>query len=83
MRILLTGASGFLGRAVRTRLEERGEEVLAPRHAELDLAGAFRFDPGALDAVIHLAKTPRYRDPSGGAEVHAVAARATARLLEL
>jgi len=40
-RVFLTGANGFLGRALRARLEALGpREVLAPRSTELDLRDA-------------------------------------------
>jgi UDP-glucose 4-epimerase len=44
MRVMVTGGSGFIGRNLVEYLS-RNHEVLAPTHAELDLA-----DPGALDA---------------------------------
>ena len=57
MRLLLTGASGVLGRAVAPLARDAGHELRAPGHAELDL-----FDPSAvatatrdIDAVLHLA----------------------------
>jgi nucleoside-diphosphate-sugar epimerase len=57
MRLLLTGGSGVLGRAVAPLARAAGHELRAPGHAELDL-----FDPLAvaaatrdIDAVLHLA----------------------------
>jgi nucleoside-diphosphate-sugar epimerase len=57
MRILITGGSGVLGRAVAPLAAADGHEVRAPGRAELDL-----FDPVAagravrdVDAVLHLA----------------------------
>src|SRR5690349_21781874 len=57
MRILVTGGSGVLGKAVLPLLAADGHDVAAPGHAALDL-----FDPAAIgeavagsDAVLHLA----------------------------
>jgi nucleoside-diphosphate-sugar epimerase len=57
VRLLLTGGSGVLGRALVPLAEAAGHEVIAPRHADLDL-----FDPPAVaravagvDAILHLA----------------------------
>ena len=58
MRILVTGGTGVLGRALVPLLGGAGHDVAAPGHAELDL-----FDRGAIadalgedtDAVLHLA----------------------------
>ena len=59
MRVLVTGAGGFVGRHLVPHLAERGCEVLATDREELDVA-----DPGAVeaaiaglepDAVVHLA----------------------------
>ena len=36
-RVLLTGGAGFLGSAVRRRLEEHGCDVCVPRSREYDL----------------------------------------------
>lgn len=51
MRILLTGGSGLLGRAVRAELTAAGHRVDAPSHAEADLREA--------DAVTRLLETCR------------------------
>jgi nucleoside-diphosphate-sugar epimerase len=57
MRLLITGGTGVLGRAVRPLAEAAGHEVAMPAHEELDL-----FDPAAVadasrdvDGVLHLA----------------------------
>ena len=57
MRLLITGGTGVLGRALRPLAEHAGHEFAMPRHEELDL-----FDPSAVadavrdvDGVLHLA----------------------------
>ena len=57
MRLLVTGGTGVLGRALRPVAEEAGHELEMPAHEELDL-----FDPVAVadavrdvDGVLHLA----------------------------
>jgi nucleoside-diphosphate-sugar epimerase len=57
VRLLVTGGSGVLGRALQPLALQDGHELHAPRRAELDL-----FDPAAvtaavrnIDAVLHLA----------------------------
>jgi nucleoside-diphosphate-sugar epimerase len=57
MRLLITGGTGVLGRALRPLAEAAGHEVAMPRREELDL-----FDPSAVadavrdvDGVLHLA----------------------------
>lgn len=66
MRVLVTGASGFIGTALSAALEGRGDEVIA-LHRGGDGSGprwdieAGRVDEGALagvDAVVHLAGAP-------------------------
>lgn len=47
MRVLLFGGSGILGRALKPALEKAGARVVAPPHAECDLA-----DTAALDKVL-------------------------------
>jgi GDP-L-fucose synthase len=59
-RVLVTGAAGFLGRAVRERLAAAGcASVVAPRQAECDLTreadGARLFATHPVDLVLHLA----------------------------
>jgi len=70
MKILVTGASGFIGRNVVEYLRER-HEVLAPPHRELELTDDravrtwLRAHP--VDAVVHGAVRPGHRnaaDPS-------------------
>jgi nucleoside-diphosphate-sugar epimerase len=57
VRLLLTGGTGVLGRAVQSVARDAGHELAAPKHDELDL-----FDPseigdavGGMDGVLHLA----------------------------
>jgi nucleoside-diphosphate-sugar epimerase len=64
MRLLVTGGSGVLGRALRPLAEAAGHELAMPAHAELDL-----FDPFAVadamrdvDGVVHLATRIRSLD---------------------
>jgi 2-alkyl-3-oxoalkanoate reductase len=57
MRVLVTGGSGVLGRALRPRLEATGHEVRAPRRHELDLFDAASVAEAVADteAIYHLA----------------------------
>ena len=57
LRLLITGGTGVLGRALRPLAEAAGNQLAMPTHEELDL-----FDPSAVadavrdvDAVLHLA----------------------------
>ncbi len=57
LRLLVTGGTGVLGRALRPLAEAAGHELAMPTHEELDL-----FDPSAVadavrdvDGVLHLA----------------------------
>ena len=84
MKVLLTGAAGFLGRRVLRALLNASHEVVALVHRQTDLGqlgagvstlegdlGARKFYeqlPGGVDAVISLAQSARYRDFPGGAE---------------
>jgi len=96
MRILITGAGGFLGRHLVAQLGPQHELVAVSRRApepELaDLAKWVQCDlraldvgqlPARIDAVIHLAQSSRYREFPGGAEdMFAVNVESTFRLLE-
>jgi dTDP-4-dehydrorhamnose reductase len=59
MRIFLTGGSGFVGSNLRHVFDQHGAEVLAPRHAELDLvdgARVRRWVAGTRpEAIVHCA----------------------------
>ena len=64
LRLLITGGTGVLGRALRPLAEEAGHEVATPGRDELDL-----FDPAAVanavrdvDGVFHLATRIRSLD---------------------
>jgi nucleoside-diphosphate-sugar epimerase len=64
MRLLVTGGTGVLGRALRPVAEEAGHELAMPTHEELDL-----FDPATVadavrdvDGVLHLATRIRSLD---------------------
>ena len=88
MRVLVTGATGFLGRHVLPVLAERHKVVaMARRPVEgfetvvADLTDEFEL-PAGLDAVVHLAQSRRYREwPEGAADMYAVNVHATFRLL--
>ncbi len=93
MKILLTGAAGFIGRHTLARLEGEHDVYPLVREApdasrtwiEQDLTQ--RFDlarlPERIDAVIHLAQSHRYREfPEGAEDVFAVNVHSTFRLLE-
>jgi GDP-L-fucose synthase len=76
-RVLVTGGSGFIGRALVPGLTALGHEVLAPRHAELELADAevvreylATYKP---EVVVHGATKPGHRnaaDPTGLVEAN-------------
>lgn len=71
MKILLTGGSGFIGRNIRESNLASKYEIIAPTHAQLDLADdasvdAF-FHNNSFDAILHGAGKPGHRnalDPS-------------------
>ena len=71
MRLLITGGTGVLGRALRPRAEAAGHELAMPGREELDL-----FDPTAVadavrdvDGVVHLATRIRSLDEISEPEV--------------
>lgn len=59
MKILITGASGFLGRRAAVFFEKEGYTVLAPTHAQLDITDAAAvecwFAENRPEAVLHCA----------------------------
>lgn len=65
MRIAITGASGFVGRAVVTALQQQGHELVRMVRSRDPAAGTAHWDAasgavdvaalGAIDAVVHLA----------------------------
>jgi nucleoside-diphosphate-sugar epimerase len=91
MRILLTGATGLIGREVVRQAPAGWELIAAARRPiagvttiEADLAqpGFAAALPGGLDAVVHLAQARDYRDfPACAPGVIAVNVDATAALL--
>ena len=64
MRVLVTGASGFIGTALCRALLKRGDQVVALVHkSEPEVTGLERIDQldqleGAIDAVVNLAGAP-------------------------
>ena len=57
MKIIILGASGFIGNALRHALTEKKHEVIAPTHSDLDIRDAITL-PHA-DVLYHLAANPR------------------------
>ena len=97
VKVLITGASGFIGRFLTEMVAGLGHEVYAlVRNNVPCFPGRIhqvRADfndttwrgclPGGVDVVIHLAQSRQYRDfPDGSADMFAVNVRATLELLE-
>ncbi len=97
MRVVVTGATGFIGRHLVADLGERHDVVALSRgRPPDDLAGAAEWVqqdlvealnparlPRRVDAVIHLAQSRRYKDfPDGAQDIYAVNVDSTFRLLE-
>ena len=64
MRLLITGGTGVLGRALRPLADAAGHELAMPAHEELDLfdATAVADAMGGADGVLHLATRIRTLD---------------------
>lgn len=90
MKVLVTGAAGQLGRALRTALPERGHEMVAADRARLDVtdpdAARSLFSAERPDAVINAAAWTDVdgaeADPEGAARVNAEGAGNLARAAE-
>lgn len=93
MRILVSGASGFLGRILVTRLLAAGHSVVALSRPGGTVAGAETLPcdlgvappklPTGLDGVVHLAQSRAYRAfPGDAAEMFRVNVAGTQMLLE-
>jgi len=65
-RVLLTGGSGFIGRNLLESPLAKKYEILAPRHAELDLlddyAVADYLERNSVSSIIHAACKPGHRN---------------------
>lgn len=99
MNILVSGATGLIGRSVTEQLLEQGNSVVAivrghgearvPEGASTIACDLGRDTParaelGPLDAVVHLAQSSRYRDfPGAARDVLAVAMSAAVGLATL
>jgi UDP-glucose 4-epimerase len=95
VRIVLTGATGFIGSHLVPSLADRHEVIAIVRDEEVDVPGAtcVYHDlrepltaarlPSAVDAVVHLAQSRRYREfPAGAEDVFSLNVRATFELLD-
>ena len=97
MKVLVTGATGFIGRRLVLRLARENEVVAIARPGsalpggedvewvEQDLTEPLRRDvfPARVDAVIHLAQSRLYKQfPEGAADVFEINVHSTFRLLE-
>jgi dTDP-4-dehydrorhamnose reductase len=86
-KVLITGASGMLGRYVRCKIEATGYDIIAPTRADMDLMSpdtvyAFVCEQ-APDAILHLAAETDVdlceRDPRRGGIANHLATRAIAK----
>jgi UDP-glucose 4-epimerase len=97
VRIVVTGAQGFIGSALTRRLSRDGHQVVAvgrrPRRQALPGVTTVQADcaiwgwtdllPGNADLVVHLAQSPRYGQfPEGAMDVVRVNVDSTAELLD-
>jgi len=95
MRILVTGASGFIGEPVATRLAAKGHDVLCVCRLPSNVGVGSRvfWDmrdpappclPSGIEAVAHLAQARNFRRfPENAREIFQVNVAATATLLDL
>jgi len=92
MRILITGAAGFIGRSLVQRLGQ-AHEVFGIVRSRSSEAGAIRMDlsmgvdvsalPERIDSVVHLAQSEHYREfPDRAKDIYAVNVESTFHLLE-
>lgn len=96
-QVLITGASGLLGRSLSLRLVDAGFAVTALVHTavkqpidgveyrtvDLSLDWPIEFLPPSVDTIIHLAQSEKFRDfPSSALDVFKVNTESTARLLD-
>jgi UDP-glucose 4-epimerase len=93
VKILVTGSAGFVGSHLLGQLEAEHELFPVVRQAPDDSREWIVQDltqpldrsrlPARIDAVIHLAQSPRYREfPDGAEDVYAVNVHSTFELLE-
>jgi nucleoside-diphosphate-sugar epimerase len=88
MRLLITGGTGVLGRALRPLAEDAGHEVAMPEHAELDLfdpravAGAVREVEGVLHLATRVRTLDRISDPDAWRENDRLRSEASSILVD-
>jgi UDP-glucose 4-epimerase len=96
MRVLITGASGFVGRYVLDRLASQHEVIALTRRPPPAGPGPVRWIkhdfssreaqppwPSRADAIVHLAQSRGYRDfPQNAPNIYAVGVDAPMRLLD-